>query len=219
MRIIDISIPIHEKMVVYPGNTPVILNKQFDMKKDDALNVTDICCSTHTGTHVDSPRHHFMNEPCIVEIGTEGLVGKALVFDATNASPAVTRLDIQEIVEMKPFDILLLKTKNSLNPKAQSEFDENHIYLSTDAAEFLVNNNIKGVGIDCLSVEKYKNKNGSETHKILMKKNAVVIIEGVNLTNVDPGYYFCACLPIPIENSDGAPARTILIPYEDLKNL
>jgi arylformamidase len=36
------------------------------------------------------------------------------------------------------------------------------------------------------------------------------VIEGLDLSEVEPGEYELVCLPIKIEQSDGAPARAIL---------
>jgi arylformamidase len=69
---------------------------------------------------------------------------------------------------------------------------------------------VKLVGIDYLSVERFKSEN-FETHLILLS-NGVVILEGVDLRNVPAGRYELICLPLRIAggSGDGAPARAVL---------
>jgi len=217
MKVIDISVPIRTDGVNYPGNTSVQLTKQFDVSRGDSCNVTDISMSTHTSTHVDAPKHHHDEQPGIEGIRMEGLIGNAYVVDLFRAGESIKREDLQFLENIEPFDILLLKTRNSYNEKAWTEFDTDHAYITPEAADWIVDKNIKGVGIDCLSVERF----GSDTvptHKILLRNNSVVVIEGLDLRGIMPGYYFCACLPINIPGSDGAPARAVLIPAENLSS-
>lgn len=215
MKIIDISMPIHNNIICFPGNTPVKVEQQRSFRGGDEINVTDIMCSTHTGTHVDSAKHHYDSLPGIERLKWKGLVGRAYVVDLYRTEHCVKKEDIEHIANLDFFNILYIKTKNSYQDKCWETFDPNYIYIDPSAAEFIVEAGISGVGFDALAVEEFGSEK-AETHKILLKNNAVVIIEGVDLRNVDEGYYFSACLPINIPDSDGAPARSILIPEEEL---
>jgi arylformamidase len=48
-----------------------------------------------------------------------------------------------------------------------------------------------------------------DTHHALLEAG-IWIIEGLNLSNIEPGIYELICLPLKIEGSDGAPSRAIL---------
>lgn len=61
--------------------------------------------------------------------------------------------------------------------------------------------------MDYLSIAAYTDS--EEPHKILLGKE-IILLEGINLNNVLPGIYHLICLPLPIVDSDGAPARAIL---------
>jgi arylformamidase len=67
---------------------------------------------------------------------------------------------------------------------------------------------IRTIGIDYLSVGGYQ-RDGVECHQIILG-GGIWIIEGLDLTKVKPGKYDLICLPVKIQNSDGAPARAIL---------
>ena len=67
---------------------------------------------------------------------------------------------------------------------------------------------IKVVGVDYLSVEEFR-KPGAPAHHVLLG-GGVIVIEGLNLREIEPGIYDMLCLPLSIIGSDGAPARVVL---------
>ena len=67
---------------------------------------------------------------------------------------------------------------------------------------------IELVGIDYLSVEEYKSPD-HKTHHLLLR-NKVVIVEGLNLSKINPGDYDLIALPLNVKGADGAPASVIL---------
>jgi arylformamidase len=64
------------------------------------------------------------------------------------------------------------------------------------------------IGVDYLSVEEFK-KPGAPAHRVLFS-HGVVIIEGLNRSDVEPGMYEMYCLPLRVAGADGAPARVVL---------
>jgi arylformamidase len=104
---------------------------------------------------------------------------------------------------------VLFKTRNSeLWAGGETDFQTNFVGLSEDGAEYLVRRGVKLVGMDYLSIAPFKESR--PTHERLLEAG-VVVVEGLNLTEVDQGRYTIYCLPLKIANSDGAPARAILI--------
>jgi arylformamidase len=77
-----------------------------------------------------------------------------------------------------------------------------------DAARYLVDCGVKLVGIDYLSIEKYGNM-PANTHHVLLR-NGVIIVEGLDLSDVEAGDYELLALPLKIKDGDGSPARVIL---------
>src|SRR6185436_14128302 len=106
---------------------------------------------------------------------------------------------------------ILFKTRNSsfwANP--ERGFREDFVYIEPDAAEWLVQTGIRLVGIDYLSVERFKS-DGFATHLAFLS-HGVVILEGLDLREVPAGDYELICLPLKIAGGtgDGAPARVVL---------
>ncbi|MBN1846177.1 MAG: hypothetical protein JW810_10875, partial [Sedimentisphaerales bacterium] len=81
--------------------------------------------------------------------------------------------------------------------------------LAADGARFCAERGIKLVGIDYLSIDK-SGLAAKPAHHILLE-NGIVILEGLLLAEVPPGGYFLACGALKMADSDGAPARAVLI--------
>ena len=101
-----------------------------------------------------------------------------------------------------------MKTRNStLWENNGREFRQDYLGVDNSGAEWLVRKGIQLVGIDYLGIAPFEQP--EDTHRILLKAG-IVILEGLNLSDVGRGRYTLFCLPIKIIGSDGAPARAIL---------
>jgi len=104
---------------------------------------------------------------------------------------------------------LLFKTRNSAYWTGENiRFHEDFVAISPEGAKFIVNHGIRLVGVDYLSVAPFAQP--GPTHEILLEAG-IVVIEGLNLSQVSQGRYSLYCLPLKIAGADGAPARAILI--------
>jgi len=203
--IYDISIPIAHGGVVYPGNPEIHIEAQQEIAKGGSSNVSSLTFGSHTGTHVDAPKHFFDDGAGVDALPLDLLLGRARVVEITKRggigrdelAAAGLREDIR----------VLLKTTNSALWNGEG-FHQDYTYLAEDGARYLVDQGVKVVGIDYLSVEQFK-KAGAPAHRALLSQS-VVIIEGLNLAEADAGMYEMYCLPLRIAGSDGAPARVIL---------
>jgi arylformamidase len=204
MRIYDVTIPISPAMHVYPGDPSVSVEKVLQMSQGDVANVTHLNFGTHTGTHIDAPHHFIDGAMTVDEIPLNLLIGRARVVEIT--APVITG----EVLEEFDFtaDVrVLFKTRNSYL-WSNASFVKDFVYLTKDAAQHLVDNGIKVVGIDYLSVEQF-NFSTPDAHRTLLG-NGTIIIEGLCLSEVEPGDYELICLPLKVEKGDGAPARAVL---------
>lgn len=201
-KIIDISLPIYEGMPVYPNNPGVKINPL----KTPTTFISEITFGSHTGTHLDVPRHIFEDGSGVDKINLDQLVGPARILDMTHCRTAVTVDDLKK-ENIQPGERILVKTQNSI--RGFKQFYPDYIYLDGDAAEFLAQQKILLFGIDSLSI-KQKGSSDTRPHTELLRDN-IVIIEGLDLSQVNPGYYNLFCLPLKFVGLDGSPARVILI--------
>lgn len=126
--------------------------------------------------------------------------------DLTGAGEYITEEDL-EGADTRGVERLLLKTRNS-QLWAQPEFIKDYVPLCSDAASYLVETGVRLVGIDYLSIEQFKSDRHPVHHGLLGA--GVIILEGVDLSEVPAGEYFLTCLPLRIVDGDGAPARAVL---------
>lgn len=208
MKIYDVTFPISADTPIYEGDPKVKIETTAALEKGDAANVSMICCGVHTATHVDAPNHFIEGTRRVHELELEKLIGDCRILELDES---VTAIEPEHLENLGDAERVLFKTRNSAfwnEPK--KGFRTDFTYITPEAAQVLAEKNVKLVGIDYLSVEKF----GSEdfaTHRILLEKE-IVIIEGLDLREVPAGDYELICLPLKIisETGDGAPARTIL---------
>jgi len=203
---IDISVPLKSGMVTWPSDPEVIIDRISDIEKGDKVNLSQLSLGSHTGTHMDAPLHFLRDGEGIDKIPLPALVGPARVIGIKD--PISVKPDELIPHQIEGGELILFKTHNSDRNWATMSFLEDFVFLSTDAAHFLAERKVRVVGVDYLSVGGYK-KNGYEVHRALLKAG-IWIIEGLDLSQVQPGRYELICLPIKIVDGDGAPARAIL---------
>ena len=203
---IDISLAINTGRIVWPGDPEVKIEKLLQIEKGDICNTRHISTPVHVGTHVDAPLHFIDGGDGIETLPLSSLAGRARVIEIANE----TEIPIDEIVKrnIEEGDIVLFKTVNSATYLTEEKFNENYVYLSTAAAEYLVARKISTVGIDYYSIAGV-NSNLVECHQVLLGAK-VTIIEGLDLSAIDEGLYDFVCLPLKIVGSDGSPARAII---------
>ena len=204
-KLLDVSVPLASGMPAYPGNPEFELQPIKRIAEGGSSNVSRVVMGTHTGTHVDAPRHFFDGGIGIDALPLDLLLGRARVVDisrrggigAEELAAAGLREDLR----------VLLKTTNSALWNGEG-FHQDYTHLTEAGARYLVAQGVKVVGIDYLSIEQFK-KAGAPAHRALLSEG-VVIIEGLNLAEAEPGMYEMYCLPLRIVGGDGAPARVIL---------
>ena len=203
---IDISVTIKSGMVHWPDNPEIKVGKMLDMERGDVCNVSTLSLGSHTGTHMDAPRHFFRDGKTLDRMPLEATIGPARVIEIKDREA----VKVEEIrnARIKAGERILFKTRNSRQAWKTDEFDEDFVYISRDAAAFLARAKLMTVGIDYLSVGGFK-KDGVETHHALLGAG-IWVIEGLNLGKIKPGRYELCCLPIKVLDSDGAPARALL---------
>ncbi len=202
-NIIDISLPLNEQTIVYPGNPSFGMEK---IKSPGGSQLSKISFGTHSGTHTDAPSHAFAAGKNINELPLENFVGPCQVLDVSDCKEFVSKKDLEKF-SINSGDRILLKTKNSA--RGYQEFYKDYIYLAGEAAQYLANKKIKLVGIDYLSV-KQKGSPDNTPHTALLEKN-ISILEGINLNKVEAGEYFLLAAPLALTGADGAPVRALLI--------
>ena len=199
----DVSVPLRPKITVWPGDETLSLTAQSRVANGDASNVSQITLSTHTGTHVDAPWHFEDDGKRLDEVHHAVFFGDATLYD-------LSHLDIIGAADLGDTALpprILIKTRAS-EWSYEEPFHEDFPALDPTAAQRLVDEGVRLVGIDYLSIEPFAQTDGP-THHILLG-NEVFIVEGLRLKDILPGTYPFTVLPLPLAAADGAPARAFL---------
>ncbi|MBO9700121.1 MAG: cyclase family protein [Sporocytophaga sp.] len=201
----DLSAPVTNKMVHWPGEPEVSVCKLFDMNKGGPANVTILSMSAHTGTHMDAPLHFIKNGKDISMFPIDMMIGPARIIEIKH-DRFIPLEEVQQH-EINPNERVIFKTKNSSSDWPKQEFKRDYIYLSLEAAGYLKEKKVSVVGVDYISVG--GKDNGKAVHEMLLG-NEIWVIEGLYLNGIKPGLYEMICMPVKIKDSDGAPARVIV---------
>jgi arylformamidase len=201
---VDVTVPIRSGMVCWPGNPEVDIVQTEHLERGDPATVSRLSLGVHTGTHVDAPVHFLVRGAGVDHISLDRLIGPARVLHLGEIDHV--RPGHLEPVDLQPGDRVLFKTGNS-GRWGEERFRPDYTYLSVDAASHLVERGVWTVGIDYLSIGDMDR--GAETHRILLGAD-VCIIEGLDLSRVEAGWYDLVALPLRLEGLDGAPARVVL---------
>lgn len=205
VTVIDISLPIQPDMVVYEGDPGVQITPRFQIARGDAANVSLLSLGSHTGTHLDAPAHFLDGAATLERLSLEVLVGPALVA-AVNADRLISRRELERL-PLAGHTRVLLKTRNS-SLWQLGRFTRDYVALDLEGARYLVEQGIRLVGIDYLSIEAF-DAPGHPVHRHLLGAG-VVILEGLSLAAAEPGVYELLCLPLAVRGIDGAPCRAVL---------
>jgi arylformamidase len=208
MPIYDVSLPISESLVVWPGDPPVRITQPAHLDRGDVVTLSRLDMGAHTGTHVDAPAHFVAGGLTVDGMDLEVLVGPAWVIDAREAdllsAEVLARLGIPPGVER-----VLFRTRNSDRwMLGGDKFFEDYVGVTEDGAQWLIDRGVRLVGMDYLSVAPYHDT--VAVHQILLREG-VILVEGLNLSGIGPGRYRLVCLPLKVAGAEGAPARAILM--------
>ncbi len=202
--IYDISMLIEPNMQVYKNKkekAPKFNN--ILTYETDGVYETEITFNLHTGTHIDYPLHMIKNGATSNVEELENLITDVKVFDVSYLTGCIDLYTIKKF-NIEKNDFILFKTKNSFS----EEFLFDYTYLGAEAAKYLADRLINGVGIDGISIE--RSQKNHPTHEILLQ-NGIIIIEGLRLKKIKQKIYKMICLPLKIKNVEATPARIILI--------
>lgn len=205
-RWLDVSVPLRDGMLPWPGDPAFRLTRLFDMERGDACTVSALSMSAHAGTHVDAPLHYLRRGRSVDQWPLDATVGPARVIVIRH--PRVIDVDELRTHRIRKGERLLVKTRNSAR-KRPGMFFKDYVSVSPAAARYLASRHLRAIGIDGPSIGPFED--GAETHRILLDAG-IWIVEWLDLRRIPAGPCELMCLPLRVVGGDGAPARAILRP-------
>lgn len=204
-RLIDISLPLSDELAFWPRSPGVKLQAVARRAEGDAANGSLLACDVHAGTHVDAPRHAREDGVGAEMLPLDVLVGPAIVVDV--AAVRITAQVLEGCRIASDATRVILRTKRGRPYALSGRFDSEFAALTLDGARWVVDRGIRLIGIDAPSIQRFEDP--FDTHELLLDQ-AIVVLEGLDLSSAPPGSYELICLPLKLVGADGAPARAVL---------
>ncbi|MBI3327657.1 MAG: cyclase family protein [Nitrospinae bacterium] len=205
--ILDISLPISPGMPVWPGDPRPELKPVASLPRD-GVQISRLILSTHTGTHLDAPRHFIEGGRTVDQLDLAALLGPCRVIEITSSVPSITS-EVLRTFNLASHSRVLLKTANSRQPVSQT-FTPDFIALDPSAADYLCERRVQLVGIDGPSVDAWT-ATDFPCHRRLLGAE-ILILENLVLRHVKPGTYELIAVPLNLVGADGCPVRALLLP-------
>ncbi|MBR0535377.1 MAG: cyclase family protein [Clostridia bacterium] len=192
MEIIDISRDLL-KTPVYPGDPEGYVDPITSIKAGDRYNLNSIYTCLHAATHIDAPLHFIEGGKSIDQFAQDVFIGECVVVEAPPGP--ITGAFAEDNFPWQNCERLLIKG-NGLS------------YLMESSAYYIVDSGVKLLGTDSQTI-------GNGTSNALIH-NAILsadipIIEGLDLTDVEPGRYFLMAQPLKVSQVEAAPCRAVLV--------
>ena len=211
-RIIDLTHLLNENATVYPDT---VGPKFFPLNNvaEHGFAEMQVTMVLHSGTHIDAPCHILANTKTLSDYPVDKFIGSAVVIPCR---------DINEISldHLKKFEDKIAKVDFALfftgwQYKWNSAgYYEDCPLPTKEAAKWLTQFKLKGVGVDAFSVDTIVSAHEvtEETlpnHYILLGADMILIENLTNLDLLPDDIFMFQCLPLHIEHADGSPVRAI----------
>lgn len=215
MRLIDLSQPLYDGAPNCPAHPPVQSRIIADHAKD-GWRVELLTLASHTGSHVDAPLHKLAGGASLDQIPLERFTGLAVIADfrEAQADQPFTSSMLSRKLRVDLADRIVLFCTGWGHKRARTEEWLHHPpYLSPDGAEWIVQQNVRAVGIDHYSIAGPRDPMNSLTHTILLQANIWIVEELFfpdEVFQIPQPFEFMS-LPINLKGHTGAFCRPVVV--------
>ncbi len=214
MILIDLSHSISPDISVFPGTEKPV----FERKEIEGYPEVKITMYTHTATHIDAPIHiikgarpddPFGRAKCLDDFPVDKFMGKAIVIDCKHLAGKQITLDFLRQFEdkIRKVEFILFNSGWSAKWKTDAYF-EGFPTLTIEAATWLTEFNLKGIGLDSISLDPVPDLT-LPNHKIVLAKEILIIENMCNIDALPDTEFMFQCFPLKIERADGSPVRAV----------
>ncbi|RQG92984.1 cyclase family protein [Natrarchaeobius halalkaliphilus] len=211
----DLTHPIRTGIQIYPGDPEVSVSPAATVS-EDGVAVQEICCGSHTGTHIDAPSH---TEPDGTDLDDRP-IGE-YVFDArfVDIAPCSRRERIEPDAVVPALadddespDLLVVRT--GFDEHWNTDRYLEHPYLAPETAVALRELGC-GVALDTLNPDPTPTANAADdepdgfpAHRALLGAELPIIENLTSLAGL-PDRFRLYAFPLAVQNADGSPIRAV----------
>ena len=211
MQIIDLSHTMETGMPAWPGEESPVFNKIHTHDKD-SVQVMKFSSLTHSGTHLDTPRHFLDKGKTIDQMPISQFYGKGMLIDCSRFGKGekvplgFIQKHEREIIES---DFVLIYFGWDRFWGQQAYFDHFPV-LEAEASQYLTQFNLKGIGMDIPSIDAIDSTD-YHNHNNILGRGMIVIENLRNLNLLKDKTFQLAAFPLNIDEGDGSPVRAVAI--------
>jgi arylformamidase len=212
MKIWDISRTLSNDFAEWPGDQPFDYRLTNEILRGGTVNLGAITMSVHNGTHADAQLHFDTNAESIEKVSLKIYLGRATVvdlsqtFSQSSEKHLITREDLRAYAEqIAATSRLLVKTDRW---RDSTSFPNRIPVIAADLPAWLQKSGVRLLGMDLPSMDEIDSKSLQNHHALA--RAGIAIIESLDLSDVAPGIYNFAALPLKIAGADAAPVRAVL---------
>ncbi len=204
-KLYDISRAMHAKMAVWPGDDAFELRRTGHIADGSPVNVSTLSLSAHTGTHVDAPYHFEDDAPTLDKVDLSVYWGPAQVVTVNKPSGPLTPDDLAGYDLGRAPRLLIHSSNSEADPNV---FPAGFVHPSPALADHLGRLGVILYGADAPSMDPQNSKDLAGHHAL--HRNNILILEGLDLSDVPDGVYELVALPLKLIDGDGSPVRAVL---------
>jgi kynurenine formamidase len=189
--------------------------EQLATPETDGVSVQWLGTSTHTGTHVDAPRHFVPDGATIDELPLDRFAGAGVVLDVEREGPGEVDADALASAAgtVEPGDLVFVRT--GWGERYGTPEYARYPWLTADAADWLLDREVKLLGVDTRSPDRPRAMRPDDwdaypVHRRLLPAG-VLIAENLRLPASLAGERVEVFgFPVNVRGGDGAPARFVV---------
>jgi arylformamidase len=200
----DITPPIQSETPVWPGDTPVGIERVWRMEAGSPVNVARVTLSPHTGAHTDAPLHYDEHGAPIGAVPLDAYLGACRVIHCIGAAPLVRPEHVAHALAGVPPRVLL----RTYEKAPVTHWDSAFCAVAPETIDLLAAHGVRLIGIDTPSLDPQESKTMDAHHRI--RAHRMAILEGIVLDAVAPGDYELIALPLKFATLDASPVRAVL---------
>lgn len=224
-RLYDISAPIDNTTPVWPGDTPVGIERIWRMEAGSPVNVGKMTLSPHTATHADAPFHYAQDGAPIGAVGLDVYMGECVVIDVAEVAEVAKVAQRQSTIDVADLRNALERSQLEIAPRVlirtygtpflaldasnrALQWDSDFSAVTPAAIDWLAGQGVRLIGTDTPSLDPETSKTMDAHHRV--RAHGMAILEGLVLDDVPVGRYELIALPLKLTSLDASPVRAVL---------